>query len=205
MNSIDDLYFSGHDEIQISSEGIIKTKPLLSCKSIKKVEDWFNGGHADSLKKHVGNENSRLAIHFGYTYDYVNGNVKETDPFPKIVRSLANHAYKKTREIFGDVDVYDQCIVNYYEPGQGISAHIDLPSSFGEYIACYTFGGGREMEFNTEPPTRLYTVPGSLYIMSGNSRYTFKHQMRARKKDFIDGKPINRKKCFSVTFRSVNK
>ena len=50
-------------------------------------------------------------------------------------------------------------------------------------------------------PYKLYTEPYSMYIMTGKSRYEWKHQMRPRK---LDGKSIPRKECFSITFREVS-
>lgn len=106
---------------------------------------------------------------------------------------------------------FDHCIVNKYEPGQGIGAHRDAPE-FDGIIGCFTLltGDGAstcEMEF-TDPQGLYmpYSVPTehcSLYIMSGESRDVWEHKMSARKTELIGGKRYPRKTRISITFRTV--
>ena len=92
---------------------------------------------------------------------------------------------------------WNQCIINRYLPGQGIGAHIDV-KSYGDHIVCFTLGSGREMEFTRDDDNYcLYTEPRSAYVMSGDSRYKWKHQMRLRKSD----SGVSRSVCYSITFR----
>lgn len=64
----------------------------------------------------------------------------------------------------------------------------------------------------TNPETNeiycLYTEQDTMYIMSDEARYKWKHQMRSRKNDKVDSMSkcqLPRKECFSVTFREVGK
>lgn len=43
--------------------------------------------------------------------------------------------------------VPDQLIVNEYDPGQGISAHVDCISCFGASVCSLTLGSGCMMKF----------------------------------------------------------
>lgn len=99
----------------------------------------------------------------------------------------------------------DSCIINKYEKGQGISPHIDN-LQFGPYIVCFSFGSGIEINFDNENETKkIYVNNNSVYIMSGDSRYKYKHSIQPRQYDILDGIKIERKTRYSITFRSVNK
>jgi len=49
----------------------------------------------------------------------------------------------------------------------------------------------------------LYVKPNSLYIMSGDARYVWTHELSPKKYDMSDGNKINRVRRISVTFRNV--
>ena len=98
---------------------------------------------------------------------------------------------------------FNQCLINNYEPGQGISKHIDL-ITFGGVIGCFTFGSGSVMTFRRNNEVfNIYVRPNSLYIMSGESRYIWTHEMPSRKSDVVEGKKLLRNRRVSVTFRHV--
>lgn len=148
-----------------------------------------------AVTKFSSTVNTRRVAHFGYTYDYKSGSITTpADPFTEEIQELAD----LISDIHDTDQEFNQCIINRYLPGQGISTHLDRVE-YGAVIACYTVGGGAEMEF-TRPGYKLYTEPGSLYIMSGESRYKWRHQMRSRKSDPGHGKRDTR---WSLTFRHV--
>ena len=136
-------------------------------------------------------EKTRKVIQFGYEYNYQNKNTfKPIQPIPNVL--------KKLLELLPSVN-YNQCILNRYLPEQGINPHIDNVA-YGETIACFTFLGSREMEFDKDEESFcLVTEPGSAYIMTGDTRYKWRHQMRGR---LFDNKK-RRTEYFSVTFRQV--
>jgi alkylated DNA repair dioxygenase AlkB len=167
--------------------GVLSNDDYNECLNwLENSTDWFPVGNST---------NSRVVMHFGYTYDYKSGKSnKIAPPFNEIIIKLSEIASKKVNSKF------NQCIINRYLPTQGISAHIDS-LNYGPYIACFTIGSGAELEFTHENEIyKLYTEPNSLYIMSGESRYSWKHQMRGRKSDPNHGE---RKVRYSITFRSV--
>jgi alkylated DNA repair dioxygenase AlkB len=166
------------------------------------TEDWKSVGTA---------ANSRQVIHYGYEYQYRTGKAtKPTSPNPPIIESLRLRLFDLNFTIPTGETIripstarMDQCIINQYLPGQGIKAHIDN-ASYDDWIACYTFQSGAIMEFTKgNQLVELYTRPNSLYIMSGESRFEWKHEQRARKYDTVNGEKISRGTRTSITFRTV--
>jgi alkylated DNA repair dioxygenase AlkB len=139
--------------------------------------------------------NSRRVQHYGFRYDYRSGQIADTTTeIPSELFDLCPMAKGLGM---------NQVIVNEYEPGQGISAHIDS-AAYGGTILCYTIGSGATMRFTyNEGKMDLYVAPRSLYIMEGEARYDWKHEMIARKSDVIQGKRVARGRRLSVTFRIV--
>ena len=178
------------------------------------VESWFYSDKIQDDLFAVGKENSRKVIHYGYAYNYSSGKTTEKAPdFPHIILLIQTIIKKLWKDcppdLIGDVLSEDsgrlnQCIINRYIPGQGIGAHTDR-NDYGDIIVCFTFGGGREMEFTRDryKPYKIYTPPGSMYIMTGESRYEWMHQMRGRKRDRDGWKTVERENSFSITFREV--
>lgn len=154
---------------------------------------WFSVGNSD---------NSRKVLHYGFTYNYSSaGKLEQAPAFSETIDWLRS----KIREIHSvptELEL-NQCIVNKYLPGQGIAPHVDK-KTFKDFICCVTVGSGATMEFTKENETNtLYTEPRSLYIMSGEARYEWKHGMRSRKSDIVEGKKIMRDTRYSLTFRTV--
>ena len=141
--------------------------------------------------------NSRRVQHYGYAYDYKRRMVSApTVAIPDGWTDLFHH---------DPLSQWNQVIVNEYHPGQGISAHIDS-LHYGEVIQCYTLGSGATMRFTcttTGERRDLYVEPRSVYVMAGESRYQWKHEMIGRKSDVVEGARRERGKRISVTLRSV--
>jgi alkylated DNA repair dioxygenase AlkB len=121
----------------------------------------------------------RRTQHFGYKYDYtkkrVDKSMKVADP-PKylepIIDRLAHYFPHRP----------DQVIVNEYQPGQQIAPHIDCMPCFGPVVASLTLGAGNRMEFTStdvvvSSPVRVPLETRSLIILSGDSRYNWKHSL----------------------------
>ena len=144
--------------------------------------------------------NSRTYQHYGFTYNYAAGKVGAAcEPIPEFLKGLQEILTEKC----GVEDYFNQCIVNNYMPGQGISKHIDH-RAYGDIIGCFTLESGAMMNFHYGKDTvSIYTRPNSLYVMSGDARYKWAHEMPARKSDIVDGLKIPRGRRVSVTFRHV--
>jgi alkylated DNA repair dioxygenase AlkB len=159
----------------------------------------------EKLSAVSSSQSARKVLQYGYRYNYQSGRTREPgDDFPHIInllRSSIPHTWTSAPR--GVEERLNQCIINFYQPGQGIGAHIDR-KEFGGVVVCFTFGSGREMEFSRgEDRYTVYTRPLSMYVMTGESRYEWKHEMRGRLTDRVNGNITPRGECFSVTFREV--
>jgi alkylated DNA repair dioxygenase AlkB len=147
----------------------------------------------------------RRVQHYRYRYDYKARRVDPSmhlGPLPAWVQSTAErlvHAGHMPK-------APDQLIVNEYQPGQGISPHIDCEPCFGPAICSLSLGSPCVMDFTEEAggwrePLRLER--GSLVVLSGPARYDWKHSIAGRKADRIEGRAISRDRRVSLTFRTV--
>lgn len=101
-----------------------------------------------------------------------------------------------------------QVILNLYPPGQGISPHIDLPHRYADGIIGVSLIGGTAMTFEHEGKGLRYEVylpERTMYVMTGEARWEWKHGIEGRRSDSIQG--VNgletrlRSTRVSVTFR----
>lgn len=101
-----------------------------------------------------------------------------------------------------------QVILNLYPPGQGISPHIDLPNRYADGIIGVSLIGGTAMTFEHEGKGLRYEVylpERTIYVMTGEARWEWKHGIEGRRSDSIQG--VNgvetrlRSTRVSVTFR----
>ncbi|KZV32359.1 hypothetical protein F511_03642 [Dorcoceras hygrometricum] len=113
--------------------------------------------------------------------------------------------------------LFNQLIVNIYQPDEGICAHIDL-MRFEDGIAIVSLESSCVMHFTrvgyetshreemNEGCTRIpvLLIPGSLVFMWGEARYLWKHQIN-RKPGFQmwEGQEIEQKRRTSVTLRRL--
>ena len=154
------------------------------------------------------NKNSRMVQHYGYKYDYLTKKINvKSNELPNFLLNLQSIL----TQICINIDIckttyeFNQCIVNNYYTGQGISKHIDV-KSYGEIIGCFSLGSGATMRFTNsinDEKHDIYVEPNSLYIMSGDARYIWTHEMIYAKYDNVDNKIIPRDRRISVTFRNV--
>jgi len=141
--------------------------------------------------------NSRKVQHYGFLYDYKTYRIDIPGPelplFLINIRDILTDVCKQLG-LIDDTYVFNQCIVNNYTLGQSISSHVDV-KRYGKVIGCYTIGSEAIMRFmKSDKKIELNTAPNSLYIMSGDIRYNWTHEMLKLK----SGRRI------SITFRNVN-
>ena len=141
----------------------------------------------------------RRTQHYGYAYDYRQKSVPK-DHFlgcmPAWLEPLCIGLYEGG--FFTEQP--NQVIINEYQPGQGIAAHIDCVRSFGGTIASLSLAAGCMMAFSRDGATRsIYLEPQSLLILQGEARFYWRHGIAARKKDGS----LLRQRRISVTFRRV--
>lgn len=104
--------------------------------------------------------------------------------------------------------LFNQLIVNSYQPGEGICAHVDL-MRFEDGIALVSLESSCVMHFgrvakNGKDKIPVYLTPGSLLLISGEARYEWTHEIN-RKPGFQkwDGLEIDQKRRTSITLRRL--
>lgn len=142
----------------------------------------------------------RRVQHYGYRYDYKARNVTDEMYLGDLPPWLERIAQQLNDDGLIDV-VPDQVIINEYEPGQGISAHIDCQPCFGHRIFSISLGSSAIMEFTQagKEKVEVMLAPRSMVMMYGEARYNWKHAIPARKQD----NGINRTRRLSLTLRKV--
>jgi alkylated DNA repair dioxygenase AlkB len=147
----------------------------------------------------------RQVQHYGRQYDYGRRSVAgggAAPPLPGWARELAGRLVREGVL----ARLAEQVIVNEYQPGQGISAHVDCVPCFGPAIAALSLGSACTMDFaDPESGARaaIRLAPGSLLVMTGPARYTWRHSIAARKSDPGPAGRTPRGRRVSVTFRTL--
>lgn len=169
---------------------ISKIEHNLLLSELNKSEEW----KGISLKTSSGNTDTRKVIHYGYEYSYNRSGLNPADPIPPKYLKLLRRAKKYLR-----LEKYpDQLILNNYKPGQGISPHTDHTKQFKDFILCLSLGSDTSIRFTHESkdPKNINIQNRSLYIMSDESRWSWKHGFTLDKKLSVPR--------ISLTFRYVN-
>jgi alkylated DNA repair dioxygenase AlkB len=151
-------------------------------------------------------ELKRRTQHYGYKYDYTKKQIDETMFIGKIPWWLKKYTLSLVHEGLFEKEP-DQVIINEYNPGQGISRHIDCVPCFGNVIASLSLGSTCAMEFEHIKSSKKGSTilePGSLLILSGEARYDWMHSIPARLEDKSGEDTLIRSRRVSLTFRTVN-
>ncbi|KAF8116511.1 hypothetical protein N665_0017s0067 [Sinapis alba] len=105
--------------------------------------------------------------------------------------------------------LFDQLIVNLYQPGEGICAHVDL-LRFEDGIAIVSLESPCVMRFSPAEKGEgegvdVLLSPGSLILMSGEARYQWKHEINRKQIGFQvwEGEEIDQKRRISITLRKL--
>jgi alkylated DNA repair dioxygenase AlkB len=145
----------------------------------------------------------RRVQHYGFRYNYKSRSVFPSDylgPLPVELDVIAERLLA-----LGLVDALpDQAIINEYEPGQGISAHIDCQPCFGNYIGSLSLLSTVDMHLKNPVTGELIVqklAPRSLIMISDEARYDWTHAIPARKSDPTPMGNQVRSRRISVTFR----
>lgn len=147
----------------------------------------------------------RRVQHYGYRYDYKARQARREDylgPLPDLFQGLAERLTAEGH--FRTVP--DQVIVNEYQPGQGISAHIDCQPCFGETIASLSLLSACVMRFASQTLSQqmeLHLQPASLLVLKDEARHLWTHAIPSRKTDVIEGLKHIRSRRISLTFRTM--
>lgn len=170
-------------------------------------EEFISGAEEKALIEKIDAQSwlsdlKRKTQHYGYRYDYT----KRTVDSSSYLGSLPDFCY----ELLAKVGIFfgsppNQLIINDYQPGQGISPHVDCISCFGPVIASISLLSPCVMEFSYGNENKtIWLQKQSLLVLHGNAREFWKHSISARLQDVVDEKTIPRQRRVSLTFRTVN-
>jgi alkylated DNA repair protein alkB family protein 8 len=184
-----------------------------SVPGLRYIPDWITPEAGQSLLSYIdaaewSTQLRRRVQHYGLRYDYARRTVStdsraaDVPPLPAWARK---EAVRLVREGIMGREV-DQAIINEYQPGQGISPHIDCVPCFGPVVAAISLGSACVMDFThpqdgTKISVRLSS--GSLCVMTGPARYTWRHSIPARKSDPGATGRVPRERRVSMTFRTL--
>ena len=148
----------------------------------------------------------RRVQHYGFKYDYkarkVNRDMR-IGQLPKWLQKLGQKLYAD-----GHMPAEpDQVIINEYEPGQGISSHIDCEPCFANMIVSLSLGSGCIMDFtnkrNKTKKIPIWLAPKSIIVLRDEARYEWLHGIAPRKSDTWACQTYERQRRVSLTFRKV--
>ncbi len=164
---------------------------------------WFLG-RID--KQQWLNDLKRRVQHYGFKYDYRARRVDLGMHIGELPQWLGVLVYRLEKEGYMPGGT-DQVIVNEYQPGQGISSHIDCEPCFKETIVSLSLGSGCIMDFTNKFEKKrkisVWLAPRSLVVLSGEARHEWLHGIAARKWDEWEGQKHKRQRRVSLTFRKV--
>jgi alkylated DNA repair dioxygenase AlkB len=181
----------------------------MPIAGLEYIPDFLDISEQAAYLKAIDNEEwladlKRRVQHYGYSYPYKTRRIDRSmylGDLPDWAKQLADRLFNERITPF----VADQVIINEYLPGQGISAHIDSPLSFGDPIVSISLESNCVMNFQAidRSECQLLLAPGSLLKLSGEARYKWKHSIAARKTDSYEGQIWKRSRRVSITLRQV--
>jgi alkylated DNA repair dioxygenase AlkB len=194
--------------------GLYMFENVINSKVEKELDAYIN----DSLFENQDEAiiKARQVLHFGYTFDYTTLKPsKSTNDIPTKIKNIIDNLFEKTHISNWS---YDQITINKYSSHKGgIGSHVDTHSVFADKIVVISLNAPVIMVFElpsnydnnkTNYPERvdLWIPSRSLMIMSGISRYLYKHRIVSRMTDLDpNGQVIKRKSRTSITIRKINK
>ncbi|KAK1385165.1 alkylated DNA repair protein alkB-like [Heracleum sosnowskyi] len=191
-----------------------KWEPISSIKGLWLCKDFLDDHQQSLLLSEIHKEgwfceaSHNQAMRFGDLPAWateISTSVKETIQFTDLETCLFPPNLL-CREPF-----FDQLIVNTYQPGEGICAHVDL-MRFEDGIAIVSLESSCVMHFtrveseatNNLQKVPVYLTPGSLVLMWGEARYLWKHEINRNPGIQIwEGENIDQKRRTSITLRKL--
>ena len=180
-------------------------------KGFRYIEDYISESEHDWLLDQIDEHQWRKDLkrrvqHYGFKYDYkarkVNLNMR-IGHLPEWLQALGRRLYED-----GHMPAEpDQVIVNEYEPGQGISSHIDCEPCFANMIVSLSLGSGCVMDFTSKldkaKKIPVWLAPKSIIVLRDEARYKWLHGIASRESDQWAGQKYERQRRVSLTFRKV--
>ena len=182
---------------------------MPEISGLRHLASYISADEGDQLLRTVDwqpwlTDLSRRVQHYGYRYDYKARKVDASmylGPLPSWAQVLA------ARVLHDGHVIFDQVIVNEYEPGQGIDRHVDCLPCFEDTIVSLSLGSACVMKF-THPAVGgvcdIVLEPRSLLVLQGPARREWRHEIPRRKTDRLGGAVTPRARRVSLTFRFLS-
>lgn len=126
---------------------------------------------------------------------------------PGVPEAPPGHEVPLASNLLERVPLFDQMIVNSYQPGEGIGPHVDL-ARFEDGIAVLSLLSASVMRFRKcEKPAEKVDVllsPGDMILLSGDARYKWTHEINRDEKEQVwAGEVLKQGRRISVTLRRL--
>ena len=176
-------------------EGFVYRPEFISAKEEWTLADRVAQLSFAQIKMH-GVVAKRRVAHFGRSYEYESGRIKQGAAIPDFFLPLRT----RVAEFAGrDAEEFVELLVTDYAAGAGIGWHRDAPAF--DIVVGVSLVSECKMQFRpwpvdkqSERPLRQVLEPRSAYILRGPSRTGWQHHIAATK---------NRR--LSLTFRTLRK
>ncbi|KAL0435856.1 UNVERIFIED_CONTAM: putative protein P8A3.02c [Sesamum radiatum] len=212
-----------HNGLRVGVPSIQDTVSIYRNIPIEMVVP-FNKRMCEMLQ--MNTEYNLLAMRFGdlpawaleLSY-YIRENILLSGYFSESLDLMSSDNSKETRlfppQLLWREPLFNQLIVNIYQPGEGICAHVDLVR-FEDGIAIISLESSCVMHFSPaeaqmshlekvekEAKIPVHLTPGSVVLMWGEARYLWKHEIN-RKPGFQtwEGQEINQRRTLSQRNRN---
>lgn len=146
----------------------------------------------------------RRTQQYGFRYDYRNRHVDPVNdrmpPLPNSARGLAGRVAAYMGSLGHKVE-FNQLIVNEYQPGQGISAHIDHKDFNGPIVSVSLLSDiVMDFAYKGQSHHRLLEAR-SMVALTGPARTTWTHAIKPLHEDNLGERTNPRGRRISLTFR----
>lgn len=170
------------------------------------VPDYLNQHEHDQFIEVVDQFSWRRSLDhdvqvYGYSYNHRQGVAVHLGALPRWAELLA--ARLQDDRYFPQRP--NQLVVNSYQPGDGFWDHIDH-ALFGDVVVSISLGSTCVMRFtreDTDASEELMLEPRSLLVLSGESRWQWRHGIPVRAVDRWGGLEHARSRRVSLTFRLI--
>ncbi len=209
--------FTGALKQTVSSpSSVISGDVALLPDGLTLIPDFISAAEEKSLLEKIDSlpwseELRRKTQQYGSVYKYARGGTVESSrpkkglPFPEIFTELVLKKFSESKVFSKEPkEVFDQCIVNEYLPGQGITPHTNDRNYFGETICSLSMNSEYVMDFDNPRIGKKISIPlprRSMLVLTGEARHNWRHSIASRLSDPRAGKSVSRGRRVSITFR----
>jgi alkylated DNA repair protein alkB family protein 8 len=179
-------------------QGLSFSADMITPAEESEIIRWLDA--REWVRVNPSNPSSRRVQQYGHAYVYATKGVSAGVPMEGPILALAQRI-----EAAGLMKPV-QCIVNEYFQTQGISAHSDS-KNFGPIIIGISISADGVMTFKRgEERFELFLPHRSMMMMTGESRYTWTHEISSNKSYTVAGHRIMKPDDYrriSLTFREL--